>query len=163
MRDRAAKRRSGGARGVHMDELPVLRDIGERVDQRLIDQEPARDELTQDRQFIHVDPARAAATSFGGTVAHGFLTLSLLSAMADDALPERAHCVGVNYGFDRVRFVAPVTAGSRLRGRFSVIERSPRGVNETQTRLAVSVEIEGGTKPALVAEWLTLSFPRSGE
>jgi len=120
-------------------------------------------EVTLDRQFIHVDPARAARTPFGGTVAHGFLTLSLLSAMADDALPERKDGVGVNYGFDRVRFSSPVKAGSRLRGRFSVIERTPRGPGETRTRLAVSVEIDGAPKPALVAEWLTLSILASGE
>ena len=119
-------------------------------------------EVTRDRQFIHVDPERAAAKPFGGTVAHGFLTLSLLSAMAYDALPARKG-FGVNYGFDRVRFVAPVRAGARVRGRFALIGRSPRGANETLTRLAVSIEIEGEAKPALVAEWLTLSILPSGE
>ena len=83
--------------------------------------------------------------------------------MADDALPERARGVGVNYGFDRVRFVAPVKAGSRVRGRFTAMARAPRGPGETQTRLAVSVEIEGETKPALVADWLTLSLAPSPE
>ena len=119
-------------------------------------------EVTQDRQFIHVDPERAAATPFGGTVAHGFLTLSLLSAMANDALPARDG-FGVNYGFDRARFVAPVRAGSRVRGRFEVLERTSRAEGGERARLAVTVEIEGSAKPALAAEWLTLALPASGK
>ena len=104
-----------------------------------------------------MDPARASGTPFGGTVAHGFLTLSLLSAMADDALPGRARGVGVNYGFDRVRFVAPVKAGARVRGRFKDLESAVRADGATQRKLQVTVEIEGFAKPALVAEWITLA------
>jgi acyl dehydratase len=113
--------------------------------------------VTEDEQFIHVDPERAAETAFGGTVAHGFLTLSLLSAMAYSALPKiegAAH--GVNYGFDRVRFVRPVPSGSRVRGRFTLRGATPRSAREWQLTYDVSVEIEGGEKPALAATWLTM-------
>ena len=114
-------------------------------------------EVTHDAQFIHVDPARAAATPFGGTVAHGFLTLSLLSAMANDALPAGGG-FGVNYGFDRVRFLAPVRAGANVRGRFRTVERTPRGAGGTLSRFLVEVEIQGEIKSALAAEWLTLTI-----
>ena len=116
-------------------------------------------EVTHDAQFIHVDPERAAATPFGGTVAHGFLTLSLLSAMANDALPRRDEGgMGVNYGFDRVRFLAPVRAGANVRGRFRVVERTPRGAGGMLTRYIVAVDIQGETKPALAADWLILTI-----
>jgi acyl dehydratase len=117
-------------------------------------------EATEDRYFIHTDPARAGAeTPWGGTIAHGFLTASLLSAMAYDAVPrvqEAKH--GVNYGFDRLRFVSPVPTGSNVRGRFRLakVDRSRPG--EVTLRWSVTVEIEGGTKPALAAEWLTRQF-----
>jgi acyl dehydratase len=124
------------------------------IDQSRID---AFAEVTEDRQFIHVDPQAARATPFGGTIAHGFLTLSMLSALAMDALPRVANlAMGVNYGFDKLRFVTPVPAGARIRGRFvlqAVTQRSPL---EYQSRNAVTVEIEGAEKPALVADWLTL-------
>ncbi len=113
--------------------------------------------VTEDEQFIHVDPDRAAASPFGGTVAHGFLTLSLLSTMAYSALPKvESAAMGVNYGFDRVRFLHPVRSGARVRGHFllaSVIKRSER---ELQLAYDVSVEIEGVHKPALAATWLTI-------
>jgi acyl dehydratase len=124
------------------------------VDQERID---AFAKVTEDEQFIHVDAERAAATVFGGTVAHGFLTLSLLSAMAYGALPKiegAAH--GVNYGFDRVRFVRPVPSGSRVRGRFTLRAATLRSAREWQLTYDVSVEIEGGEKPALAATWLTM-------
>jgi acyl dehydratase len=116
-------------------------------------------EATEDRQFIHVDPAAAAQTPFGGTVAHGFLTLSLLSRMAAEAMlvPDGLK-MAVNYGFDRVRFLAPVRSGKRVRGRFvldSVEEKAP---GQWQMRHNVTVEIEGEDKPALTAQWLTLIF-----
>ncbi len=112
-------------------------------------------EVTEDRQFLHVDPVAAAATPFGGAIAHGFLTLSMLSAMAYDAVPRvEGAVVGVNYGFDKVRFVAPVSAGARIRGRFKLMAVTRRTEAEWQTRNAVAVEIEGAAKPALVAEWL---------
>jgi acyl dehydratase len=126
------------------------------VDQARID---AFSDATEDRQFIHVDPEAAARTPFGGTIAHGFLTLSLLSRMGADALllPETAGVI-VNYGVNRVRFLAPVRAGARVRGRFvldSVEEKAP---GQTLMRHTVTVEIEGQDKPALTAEWLGLIF-----
>jgi acyl dehydratase len=124
------------------------------VDQERID---AFAKVTEDEQFIHVDPERSKATIFGGTIAHGFLTLSLLSAMAYSALPKIegvAH--GVNYGFDRVRFVRPVPSGSRVRAHFTLREVAPRSAHEWQMSYDVSVEIEGMQKPALVATWLTM-------
>jgi acyl dehydratase len=124
------------------------------VDQRRID---AFAEVTEDDQFIHIDPERARATPFGGTVAHGFLTLSLLSAMAFDALPKvegAAH--GVNYGFERVRFVHPVRAGSRVRGRFTLQSATARSAREWLIAYDANVEIEGVDKPALAAVWLTM-------
>jgi len=122
----------------------------ERID-RLAD-------ITEDHQFIHVDPERAKDTPFGGTVAHGFLTLSLLAPMAFDAQPTVAGTVmSVNYGFDRVRLMAPVRAGSRVRGRFVLKEVVERGRKEIMAKTEVTVEIEGATKPALVADWLGLS------
>jgi acyl dehydratase len=124
------------------------------VDQERID---AFAKVTEDEQFIHVDPERAGATAFGGTVAHGFLTLSLLSAMAYSALPRIEGAVhGVNYGFDRVRFIHPVRSGSQVRGRFTLQAVTPRSARECQLSYEVSVEIEGAHKPALAATWLTM-------
>ncbi len=124
------------------------------IDQKRID---AFADSTEDWQFIHVDPEAAKATPFGATIAHGFLTLSMLSAMAYDALPQVAGvAMGVNYGFDKVRFVAPVRAGRRIRGRFKLEALNPRSGREWQSRSAVTVEIDGEDKPALVAEWLSL-------
>ena len=112
---------------------------------------------TEDEQFIHIDPEAAARTPFGATVAHGFLTLAMLSAMAYDALPPlQGQSMGVNYGFEKVRFVAPVRAGSRIRGRFRLTALSERAPGEWQARHGVTVEIEGGARPALVADWLSL-------
>ncbi len=124
------------------------------VDQARID---AFAEATEDLQFIHVDPTAAAKTAFGGTIAHGFLSLSLLSRMGSEAMlfPEGMK-LAVNYGLDRVRFLAPVRSGSRLRARFvldSVEEKAP---GQWLLRHTVSVEIEHWDKPALTAVWLTL-------
>ncbi len=111
----------------------------------------------EDWQFIHVDPEAAKATPFGGTVAHGFLTLSMLSAMAYDVMPPiEGLAMGVNYGFDKVRLIAPVPAGSRIRGRFTLMELERRSETEWRMRKGVKVEIEGGARPALAAEWLSL-------
>jgi acyl dehydratase len=126
------------------------------VDQARID---AFAEATEDRQFIHTDPAAAAQTPFGGTVAHGFLSLSLLSRMGSEVMlfPDGVR-MAVNYGLDRVRFLAPVRSGKRVRGRFvldSVDEKVP---GQMLMRHTVTVEIEGQDKPALTAIWLTLLF-----
>ncbi len=124
------------------------------IDQPRID---AFAEVTEDRQFVHVDPAAARATPFGGTIAHGFLTLAMLSAFANDALPEIAGAaMGVNYGFDRLRFLAPVPAGARVRGRFELVGAMRRSDREWLTSYEASVEIEGQQKPALAAQWLTM-------
>ena len=124
------------------------------IDQKRID---AFAEITEDRQFIHIDPEAARATPFGGTIAHGFLTLSMLSALAGDAMPRPADLtMSVNYGFDKLRFLAPVPAGSRIRGRFKLESVTPRGENEFLARNIATVEIEGAAKPALIAEWLAL-------
>src|SRR5438045_1914124 len=126
------------------------------IDQARID---AFAHATEDRQFIHLDPEAAAQTPFGGTIAHGFLSLSLLSRMSAEAtlFPEGLK-LAVNYGLDRVRFLAPVKSGSQVRGRFvldSVEEKAP---GQVLMRHTVTVEIEGEEKPALTAIWLGLIF-----
>jgi len=116
-------------------------------------------DATEDRQFIHVDPAAAAQTPFGGTIAHGFLTLSLLSRMGAEAMliPEGL-TMAVNYGFDRVRFLAPVRSGKRIRGRFTLDSIEEKAPGQWLLRHTVTVEIEGEEKPALSAQWLGLMF-----
>ena len=116
-------------------------------------------EATGDFQFIHVDPERAAKTPFGTTIAHGYLTLSLLSVMAYQAMPGiKGTRMGVNYGLNKVRFMAPVKSGKRVRGRFTIADFSQRPDGAWQTTTSVTVEIEGETKPALAAEWITLQY-----
>lgn len=117
-------------------------------------------DATDDHQFIHCDPERAALeTPFGGTIAHGFLSLSLLSAMTFETLPplEKGK-MGVNHGFDQVRFLAPVKTGSRIRARFVLAEVKARPSGWVQVAHDVTIEIEGSVKPALTARWLTLTF-----
>jgi acyl dehydratase len=122
------------------------------VDQERID---AFASATEDRQFIHIDPEAAAKTPFGGTVAHGFLTLSLLSRMAADVMlrPEGAK-MGINYGLDRIRFLAPVRSGKPVRGRFTLKSFEEKRPGQYQFLHAVTVEIEGEDKPALLADWI---------
>lgn len=124
------------------------------VDQGRID---AFADATEDRQFIHVDPDTAAQTPFGGTIAHGFLTLSLLSRMAAETMlvPDGVK-MALNYGFDRVRFLAPVKSGKRVRGRFSLDSVEEKAAGQWLMRHNVTVEIEGEEKPALTAVWLGL-------
>ena len=116
-------------------------------------------DATEDRHFIHVDPEAAARTPFGGTIGHGFLTLSLLSRMASEAIliPDATRMI-VNYGLDRVRFLAPVRSGKRVRGRFTLESVEEKGAGQILMRHLVTVEIEGEEKPALSAQWLTLLF-----
>ena len=116
-------------------------------------------EATEDRQFIHTDPAAAAQTPFGGTIAHGFLSLSLLSRMGAEVLlaPEGVR-MALNYGLDRVRFLAPVRSGKRVRGRFTLDSVEERAPGQWLFRYQVTVEIEGEVKPALTAAWLGLIF-----
>jgi len=116
-------------------------------------------DATEDRQFIHTDPEAAAQTPFGGTIGHGFLTLSMLSRMAAEAMlvPDSIK-MAVNYGLDRVRFIAPVRSGKRIRGRFRLDSVDEKAPGQLLLRHTVTVEIEGEEKPALTAEWLGLLF-----
>jgi acyl dehydratase len=117
-------------------------------------------DVIEDHQFIHVDPERAKKeTAFGGTVAHGFLTMSLMSIMSYEVMPViEGTTMGVNYGFDKLRFISPVRAGRRVRGRFTLAEARLRKDKELQSRTNVTVEIEGEDKPALVADWIGLIY-----
>jgi acyl dehydratase len=136
--------------------------VGERLgvsDWFLIDQERVNRfaDVTLDHQFIHVDPARAQKTPFGGTIAHGFLTLSLLVPLCIGFIPEpEGRTTLVNYGFDKVRFVAPVRVGKRVRALGTLAEITERKPGNLVMRIDVTVEIENEDKPALVAEWLSL-------
>jgi acyl dehydratase len=127
------------------------------VTQHMIDQFA---DATDDHQFIHCDPERAAReTAFGGTIAHGFLTVSLLSAMAFETIPRIAGAdIGINHGFDTLRFVAPVKTGSRIRTRFVLAKLKARPSGWIEIAHDVTIEIEGSQKPALTARWLTLAF-----
>ncbi|MES2269936.1 MAG: MaoC family dehydratase [Pseudomonadota bacterium] len=123
------------------------------VDQTRID---AFADVTEDRQFIHVDPQQAVATPFGGTIAHGFLSLSLLSAMFYDAVPPvEGEGMSLNYGFDKIRFLSPVPSGDRVRGRFALNLLEEKAPGQWQAYWDVVVEIEHGAKPALIARWIT--------
>ncbi|TXH80747.1 MAG: MaoC family dehydratase [Rhizobium sp.] len=126
------------------------------VDQTMID---TFADATLDHQFIHVDPERAKAeTPYGGTIAHGFLTLSLLSAMNYSGLPKiREQTMGINYGFEQIRFMSPVKCGARVRGRFKLAETRLRGASMLMLTYDVTVEIENERKPALTATWTTIS------
>ncbi len=114
-------------------------------------------DCTEDHQFIHVDLEKAAQTPFGGTIAHGFLTLSLLSRMVEGrgVFPENT-VMGLNYGFDKVRFLAPVRAGKRVRAHIEIAGVEPKDGGRFLVRQSISVEIEGEETPALVAEWLSM-------
>ena len=116
-------------------------------------------DATDDHQFIHVDQELARQTPFGGTIAHGFLSLSLLSRMAADVMliPDTTR-MAVNYGLDRVLFLAPVKSGKRVRGRFTLDGVDEKAPGQLLIRQTVSVEIEGEDKPALTAQWLGLIF-----
>ncbi|MGS4886656.1 MULTISPECIES: MaoC family dehydratase [unclassified Roseibium] len=130
------------------------------IDQAMID---AFADVTRDHQYIHVDPAAAARTPFGGTIAHGFLTLSLLSAMGLEAQPKiRGMTMGINYGFDRVRFLSPVKSGSRIRGRFVLKDVRAVKPGELDITWASTVEIEGESRPALSADWLNRFYLETG-
>lgn len=135
------------------------------IDQARID---AFAKITEDEQFIHVDPDMAKHTPFGGTIAHGFLTLSLASAMSYDAVATLDGVVmGVNYGFDRLRFLSPVKAGKRVRGRFVLKDAQNKGSDGYTTRWLLTheltVEIEGEDKPALIADWLSMQMVREDQ
>jgi len=140
-------------------DLPALvgRELGVSawfvVDQARID---AFADATLDHQFIHVDPGRAAQTPFGGTIAHGLLSLSMIVHLCAELVPRLEHTrMLLNYGFDRVRFPAPVRSGRRIRARATLSGVDERGAGRFLLTLAVTIEIEGEPKPAVVAEWLS--------
>ena len=108
----------------------------------------------EDFQWIHVDPARAKSSPFGGTIAHGFLTLSLLSHLSEATFSFSDRKMGINYGLNRVRFTSPVPVGSRVRARFTVLKFEEIENNGVQVTWSTHIEIDGASKPALVAEWL---------
>ena len=114
-------------------------------------------DCTEDHQFIHVDREKAAQTPFGGTIAHGFLTLSMLARLAEGegVVPENV-AMGINYGFDKVRFLAPVRAGKRVRAHRKLLRVDRKDDKRFLMKTEVSVEIEGEDTPALIAEWLTM-------
>ena len=117
-------------------------------------------ECTEDRNFIHVDPARAELSPFKGTIAHGFLTLSMLASMCLPSVSElRQGRISVNYGFEKVRFLNPVHAGKRIRAHVRVLEIRDKEAGSSVVRLGVSVEIENESRPALVADWLVMWLP----
>ena len=124
------------------------------VDQTMIDR---FGEVTQDEQFIHMDPDRAAQTPLGGTVAHGFLTLSLASRFDYDCFEDPpGQTMSINYGFDRLRFLSPVRPGQRVRGHFTLTRAVPRGDDGLMRTVELEIEIDGVDKPALVADWHAL-------
>ena len=129
----------------------------------LLDQERvnAYAKIIEDEQFIHIDPERTRdETPFGGTIAHGFLTMSLLSAMAYEVMPFMTGDEGmsINYGFNKLRFISPVPVGSRVRGRFSLLSYDQSKSDYSDIILTATVEIEGQSKPAMVAEWINRQY-----
>lgn len=146
-----------------MEKAKSLRDLAQRVGQE-VGVSPWV-EVTQERidtfakaiddfQWIHVDPERAKLSPFGKTIAHGFLTLSLLSHLSEKTFGFTDRRMGINYGLNRVRFTSPVPVNSRVRARFTLQNYEPIEGNGVQVTWNVTVEIEGAAKPALVAEWL---------
>ena len=128
------------------------------LDQARVD---AYAKIIEDEQFIHVDPNRARdETPFGGTIAHGFLTMSLLSAMTYEVMPFMTGDQGmsINYGFNKLRFISPVPVGSRVRGRFSLLSFDQSKSDYSDLVLTSTVEIEGQSKPAIVAEWINRQY-----
>jgi acyl dehydratase len=138
-----------GLAGKELDPSPWLEVTQDRVNQFA--------EATNDHQFIHVDPEKAAQTPFGGPIAHGFLSLSLLSYLnAQTAIVPENLVMGINYGSDKVRYLAPVRVGKRIRSRQRVLEVTEKKPGQWLIKNAVTVEIEGEETPALIAEILSM-------
>ena len=125
------------------------------IDQSRIDAFAA---CTEDDQFIHVNPEMARMTPFGGTIAHGFLTLSMLSAMMLDACEKVDALMSINYGFNKLRFLNPVKSGQRVRGHFKLLELVEKRPGQWQQTVEATIEIDGDDKPAMIAEWLFQHF-----
>ena len=137
-------------------------DLG-TTDWLLIDQDRinAFADCTDDRQFIHVDPENAAKTPFGSTIAHGFLSLSMLSYFAASVGCVFENMVmGINYGFDKVRFLAPVKVNKRVRAHARLLDVQEKKPGHFLIKQEVTIEIEGETTPALIAEWLTMAITK---
>src|SRR5690606_3249523 len=115
-------------------------------------------DATEDHQFIHVDPERASQSPFGQTIAHGFLTLSMLAPILDQGFPKPDVSMMVHYGFGKVRFLAPVKSGKRIRGHFKPLAMEEKRPGQWQATLEATIEIEGEAKPALIAEWIIQLF-----
>ncbi|MDA8978164.1 MaoC family dehydratase [bacterium] len=116
-------------------------------------------DCTLDHQFIHIDPEKASQTPFGGTIAHGFLTLSMLSHFSEQfALVIEGTYMGVNYGFDSVRFISPVKVGKKIRAHAKSLEIVEKRPGQFMSRTEVTVEIEGEEKPALKAVWIGMQM-----
>ncbi|MBT4518569.1 MAG: MaoC family dehydratase [Halieaceae bacterium] len=114
-------------------------------------------DCTEDHQFIHVDQEAAAKGPFGATIAHGFLTLSLLTKLVEgNGIYPEGIVMGLNYGFDKVRFLAPVRSGKRVRAHIEIAGVDQKDDNRFLVKQAITVEIEGEDKPALIAEWLSM-------
>ncbi|MDX1648429.1 MAG: MaoC family dehydratase [Myxococcota bacterium] len=138
----------------------VGRDLGASewlaIDQERID---TFAEATGDHQWIHVDPVKAKEGPFGSTIAHGYLTLSLVNLFLPQLLEVRGTSMGVNVGADRLRFPAPVPVGSRVRGRGEVLEAEETKDGGVQVKVRVAVEVEGGERPACVVDTLSRFYP----
>jgi len=149
-------------KSVKAEELPAT--VGTEIgtsDWMVVEQSRVNEfaEVTEDRQFIHIDPERAKHTPFGGTIAHGLLTLSMLPKFAEQgALTIEGTNMGVNYGFDKIRFIAPVKVGSRIRAHFKLKSAEEKRPKQYLLCYEVTVEIEGEDKPALIADWLGMQF-----
>lgn len=118
-------------------------------------------DATGDHQFIHIDPKMAAMTPFGGTIAHGFLTLSLMPLLQSkiaDAPELEGTKMGINYGGNKIRFINPVRSGSKVRGRFKLLEFDEKRPGQFQLTNEFTVQIDGQDKPALIAEWISQIF-----
>ena len=115
-------------------------------------------DCTEDHQFIHVNPEMAKMTPFGGTIAHGFLTLSMLASMMEKGVEAPTTKMSINYGFDKVRFITPVKSGARIRGHFKLLELVEKRPGQWQQKVEATIEIEGEDKPALIAEWMFQHF-----
>jgi acyl dehydratase len=129
------------------------------VDQARID---AFAEATEDRQWIHVDPQRAATSPFGGAVAHGFLTLSLLSHFMDELVAVSGTQMAINYGLDRVRFAAPVPAGSSVRASVTILKVEPKA-DRVMMWASMTMTVDGAERPSCIAETVTLYRPTEGD
>jgi acyl dehydratase len=125
------------------------------VDQQLINRFA---DTTRDWMFLHVDPEKAAQTEFGGTIAHGFLLLSLFAPLRAETSRPRLPGMrtGVNYGFDRIRFISPVRSGSRIRATFTIAELRQEAPGQIREAMDVVLDVEGSERPAVVARWLTM-------